>query len=115
MRSAPSPIFRLYLRLVAAPPRRWRSALLRASTACTRANSAASTARRRVDTSLCTVDLLHPNARAAARTVALCSAMYSPSSAARCSGSTFIRSRLPLYCGLPKKYEPAAANMPAGA
>jgi len=34
-------------------------------------------------------------ARAAARTVALCSAMYSPSSAARCSGSTFIRSRLP--------------------
>ena len=79
----------------AAPPRRWRSALLRASTACTRANRAASTARRRVETSLCTVDLLHPNARAAARTVALCSAMYSPSSAARCSGSTFIRSRLP--------------------
>ena len=69
--------------------------MLRASTACTRANRAASTARRRVDTSLCTVDLLHPNARAAARTVALCSAMYSPSSAARCSGSTFIRSRLP--------------------
>ena len=89
-----SPTF-LYLRLVAAPPRRWRSALLRASTACTRANRAASTARRRVDTSLCTVDLLHPNARAAARTVALCSVMYSPSSAARCSGSTFIRSRLP--------------------
>ena len=92
----PAPLsYFLYLRLVAAPPRRWRSALLRASTACTRANRAASTARRRVDTSLCTVDLLHPNARAAARTVALCSAMYSPSSAARCSGSTFIRSRLP--------------------
>ncbi len=90
----PAPLsYFLYLRLVAAPPRRWRSALLRASTACTAGTGLH--VRSRTDTSLCTVDLLHPNARAAARTVALCSAMYSPSSAARCSGSTFIRSRLP--------------------
>ena len=82
--------FLLYFRRVAAPPRRCRSALFRASTACTRRNRAGSTFRSRAETSLCTVDLLHPKARAAARTVALCSAMYSPSSAARCSGSTFM-------------------------
>ena len=58
--------------------------------AATRRNRAGSTFRSRAETSLCTVDLLHPKARAAARTVALCSAMYSPSSAARCSGSTFM-------------------------
>lgn len=79
-----------YFRRVAAPPRRCRSALFRASTACTRWNKSGSTRRSRDETSLCTVDLLHPNARAAARTVALFFAMYSPSSAARCSGSTFM-------------------------
>ena len=87
---------RLYLRRVAAPPRRWRSALLRASTARTCPYSAGLMLRSRTATSLCTVDLLHPNAAAAARTVALWAAMYSPSCTARCSGSAFI-SRLPAF------------------
>ncbi len=51
---------RLYFRRVAAPPRRCRSALLRASTARTCRNSSGCSVRSRTATSLCTVDLLHP-------------------------------------------------------
>ena len=70
--------------------------------------------RSRTATSLCTVDLLHPNAAAAARTVALWAAIYSPSCTARCSGSAFI-SRLPAFqlCnGI--TYAPLRRNMSAG-
>ena len=41
------------------------------------------------DTSICTVDLLIPNSFAAARTVALCAMIYSPSSTALSSTIPF--------------------------
>mgnify|MGYP002242157621 CR=1 FL=1 len=81
---------RLYLRRVAAPPRRCRSALCRPRTARTCRNSSGCSVRSRTATSLCTVDLLHPNTAAAARTVARLAAIYSPSCTALCSGSPFI-------------------------
>ena len=87
---------RLYLRRVAAPPRRCRSALLQARTARTCRNSSGCSVRSRTATSLCTVDLLHPNTAAAARTVARLAAIYSPSCTALCSGSPFISRLLPL-------------------
>ena len=87
---------RLYLRRVAAPPRRCRSALLQARTARTCRNSSGRSVRSRTATSLCTVDLLHPNTAAAARTVARLAAIYSPSCTALCSGSPFISRLLPL-------------------
>ena len=52
--------------------------MLRASTARTCPYSAGLMLRSRTATSLCTVDLLHPNAAAAARTVALWAAIVLP-------------------------------------
>ena len=65
----------------------------------------------RTETSLCTVDLLHPNAAAAARTVAPRSTMYSASCTARCSGSALIPPR-PLYRAA-TAYAPGRAIMSA--
>ena len=103
-----------YFSRVAAPPRRWRSALFRASTICTCRNSSGPTVRSRTDTSLCTVDLLQPKARAAARTVAPCSTMYSPSSSARCSGSPFMTAPSRQSVLVPE-YVTRRADMPPGA
>ena len=100
-----------YFRRVAAPPRRCRSALLRANTARTCADSPGLTRTSRTETSLCTVDLLHPNAAAAARTVAPRSTMYSASCTARCSGSALIPPR-PLYRAA-TAYAPGRAIMSA--
>lgn len=58
--------------------------------ACTCRNRVGLIPLSRQDTSLCTVDLLHPKAAAAARTVAPCCTMYSPSKTARWTGSPFI-------------------------
>ena len=74
----------------------------------------AAVAEAEPETSLWTVDLLHPKACAAPRTVAWCATMYSPSWTARCSGSPFMTnaSRPEL---LTRKYAARGGNMSAGA
>lgn len=88
--AAPSDVYLpLYLRLVASPPLMCRSALLRSSRVRTCRYSAGLMRGRRSVRSLCTVDLLIPNCRAAARTVVWLSTMYAARSATR--SSIFVR------------------------
>ena len=67
---------RRYLRRVASPPRRWRSARFLLRTRRTARHAARSTPLSRSVTSLCTVDLLTPKCAAQARTVQPVSRMY---------------------------------------
>lgn len=82
-----------YLRLVASPPRMWRSCLFFSMISRTCSYSPAWSAGRRTDISLCTVDFDIPKAAAVLRTVASCSMIYVPSRTARSSSASVRR-----YC-----------------
>src|SRR5699024_2677723 len=101
-----------YLRRVASPPRRWRSALLRCTTVCTSAHNPGWVRRSRL-WSFQIVLLLTPNTTAAARTVAPVRTMYRPTATARSSGSPFIPPT-PSHGISAKSYVSGAGDMPGG-
>lgn len=70
--------FSSYFFFVAIPPRIWRSCLFISRISFTAGYSDGLTTGSFSVRSLCTVDLLIPNSFAAARTVDLCSTIYSP-------------------------------------